>query len=139
MQRDGHVAPAEMDIGMMAFGFGKLTDLVDEFHRPLEVRKAEGALDAVRAVDERPGWRLRKKLFRRGSLQRRSPAAAGNAGFLGEACGHLGNLSGNRLSCARRRRGMGQALTGRGAPPDGPSNSCSNSSSGRWFGSTPQK
>src|SRR5260370_40406216 len=86
VHRDGHVAPAEMNIRMMTFGFGEFADLVDECDRLLEVREAKGALNAMRVVHKRPGGRLRQELSRRGGLKWRNSAAAGNAGFGGEAC-----------------------------------------------------
>ena len=88
VHRDGHVTPAEMDIRVMAFGFGEFADLDDELHRPFKVREAKGALDAAGIVHERPGGRLREELLRRGSLERWNPAAAGNAGLVGKVCGH---------------------------------------------------
>src|SRR5207344_2904246 len=42
-QRDGCVAPAEADIGMMAFGFSQITHVSNKVERFLEIAKAEGS------------------------------------------------------------------------------------------------
>ena len=46
-QRDGRVAPAEADIGMMAFGFSQITHVSNNVERFLEIAKAEGSFDTV--------------------------------------------------------------------------------------------
>ena len=41
-QRDGRVAPAEADIGVMAFGFGQVTYVSNKAERFLKIAEAEG-------------------------------------------------------------------------------------------------
>jgi len=49
-QRDGRVAPAEADIGVMAFGFSQVTDVCNKAKCFAKIAKAEGPLDAVAII-----------------------------------------------------------------------------------------
>jgi hypothetical protein len=57
-QGNGRVAPAEIDIPVMPFGFSNLTDLLHERQGFSEVPKPESTLDPMCVVDERPFGRL---------------------------------------------------------------------------------
>jgi hypothetical protein len=46
-QGDGRVTPAEADVGVMAFGLGKLTDFPKNAERFPEIVESNGPLDAV--------------------------------------------------------------------------------------------
>ena len=46
-QGDGRVTPAEADIGVMAFGLGKLADALHEGERFPEIAEAKRTLDAM--------------------------------------------------------------------------------------------
>src|SRR5262245_49195214 len=47
LQRDRHIAPAEVDIWMMAFGFREFTNLLNEGKRLPKIAKPEAPLDVV--------------------------------------------------------------------------------------------
>ena len=49
-QRDGRVAPAEADIGVMAFGFSQVTDVCNKAKCFAKIAEAEGSLDAVAII-----------------------------------------------------------------------------------------
>jgi hypothetical protein len=51
-QRYGRIAPAEADIGMMAFGLGELANLLYECERLAEVPEMEGPLDAAAVIQQ---------------------------------------------------------------------------------------
>ena len=46
-QRDGRVAPAEADIGVMAFGFSQVTDVCNKAKCFAKIAKAKSPLDTV--------------------------------------------------------------------------------------------
>ena len=74
------VTPAETDIRMMAFGFGKFTDFQHEGFS--EVPKPEGALDPVCFVHKRPLRCLPPQLLGLLSAKWRHTPTAGRAGLL---------------------------------------------------------
>ena len=53
------MTPTEADIGMMAFGFGKLANLLDETQRLAEIVELELALNPMRVIAQLPAgnWR----------------------------------------------------------------------------------
>src|SRR6266566_7799573 len=82
-QRDGRVAPAEADVGVMAFALGQLADVVDERERFAEVAKSKGPLDAACILRQRPTGSLCLQAL--GFIRRewRYAAATGGACLLG--------------------------------------------------------
>jgi hypothetical protein len=56
--RDGHVAPAEADVGVMPLGFRKIGHLPDEAERLGEVPELERSLNPPRLVLNTPFGRL---------------------------------------------------------------------------------
>ena len=57
-ERDGRVAPAEADIGVMAFGLGELPDPMHEAECLAEITESKRAFDAVSVVAQLPIRRL---------------------------------------------------------------------------------
>src|SRR5262249_30919147 len=53
-QRDGRVTPAETDVGMMSFGFGKLADPLHKGEHFPEIAKSKRALDAAGNIPQYP-------------------------------------------------------------------------------------
>src|SRR5260221_8028025 len=53
-QRDGRVTPAETDVGVMSFGFGKLADPLHEGERFPEIAKSKRAIDAAGLIAQFP-------------------------------------------------------------------------------------
>ena len=58
LQRDGHVAPAEADVGVMPLGFRKIDHLPNEAERLGEVPELECSLNPPRLVPNTPLRRL---------------------------------------------------------------------------------
>jgi hypothetical protein len=57
-QRDGRATPAETDVGMMSFNFGKLADPLHEGERFPKIAKSKRALDAAGIIAQYPLQRL---------------------------------------------------------------------------------
>ncbi len=57
-QRNGRVTPTEADIGVMAFGFGQVTDLSNKAKRFLKIAEVEGPFDAMTVIAQFPIRRL---------------------------------------------------------------------------------
>ena len=53
-QRDGRVAPAEADIGVMAFGFSQVAHVSNKAERFLKIAEAEGSFDTVAVIAQFP-------------------------------------------------------------------------------------
>jgi len=49
-QGNRHITPTEADVGVMAFGLGKLTDFLNKGERFSEIAESKGPLDAVGIV-----------------------------------------------------------------------------------------
>src|SRR5262245_52565164 len=88
-QRDGRVAPAEADIGVVAFGFSQVTDVSNKAERFLKIAEAEGPFDAVAIIAQFPIWSLRLKTLRLLMRERRNAAATRGALLRGERLGHV--------------------------------------------------
>ena len=56
LQRDRRVAPAEVDIRMMAFSFREFPNLLNKGERLPEIAKSEAPLDAVSFLRQLPVW-----------------------------------------------------------------------------------
>src|SRR6266478_1549258 len=82
-QRDGRVAPAEADVGVMAFALGQLADVVDERERFAEVAKSKGPLDAACILRQRPTGSLCLQALGFITREWRYAAATGGACLLG--------------------------------------------------------
>src|SRR5215472_11971629 len=80
-QRDGRVTPAETDIGMMSFGFGKLADPLHEGERFPEITKSKRALDAAGIIAQYPLRRLALETQGFITRKRGDAAATRRAGF----------------------------------------------------------
>src|SRR5438128_6027258 len=82
-------SPAEADVGVMAFGLGKLADALHEGERLPEIAESKRALDAVGVIAQLPIGRLR--LEAQGFITRkwRNTAATRRACLLGESFGHV--------------------------------------------------
>ena len=52
LQRDGGIAPPEVDIGMVALRFGKCADLIDEAQRLPKIRKPKRPFDTAAVVEQ---------------------------------------------------------------------------------------
>jgi len=88
LHRNFRVAPAEGDIGVMAFLFGKFADLIHEGDRFFKVFEAKRAFDPRRIVHNDPVLGLWKQLFRLRERERRHATPTRNASFLGELFCH---------------------------------------------------
>src|SRR5262249_17056288 len=88
-ERDGHVTPAEADIGVMAFGLGELADALHEGERLPEIAESKRALDAMGVIAQLPIRRLLLETQRFIARKRRNAAATGRAGFFREGLGHV--------------------------------------------------
>ena len=84
-QRDGRVAPAEADIGMMAFGFSQITHVSNKVERFVEIAKAERLFDTVAVVAQFPIRSLRSKTLCFLMRERRNATATRGAFLLGES------------------------------------------------------
>jgi hypothetical protein len=103
-QRDGRVTPTEADIGVMAFGLGKLADPLHEGGRFPEIVESKRALDAVGVIAQPPIGGLRLEAQGLIAPQRRNAAATRRAGFLGEGLGHvaISNVTNKRRAVSDR-------------------------------------
>lgn len=72
-QRNRRVAPAEADVGAVAFCFGQFADLMHECQRFTEVSESEGPRKAMGIVLERP---VRSLSYWMGYCSERSARAA---------------------------------------------------------------
>src|SRR5262249_639475 len=108
-QRDGRVTPAEVDIGVMAFGLGQLADALHEGERLPEIAESKRALDAVGVIAQRPVRSLLLEMERFVACKRRNTAATRRAGFFREGLGHA--VCGGSNLC-----GTGTAAAGTRAP-----------------------
>src|SRR6266481_1142432 len=88
-QRNGRVTPAEADVGVMSFGFGKLADSLHEGERFPEIAKSKRALNAVGFIAQLPIRSLTLETQGFITRQRRDAAATRRAGFLREGLGHV--------------------------------------------------
>src|SRR6516225_11005394 len=88
-QRDGRVTPTEADIGVMAFGLGKLADPLHEGKRFPEIAESKRALDAVGVIAQLPIRSLGLEVQGFITRKRRNAAATRRAGFLREGLGHV--------------------------------------------------
>src|SRR5262249_42331400 len=87
-QRDSRVAPAEIDVRMMALRLGKFADAVHEVQRLAKIAKSEASLDAMGIVEKLPLRSLGVEPFRFLSRQWRDATPAGGAGFLDKSFRH---------------------------------------------------
>ena len=87
-QRDGRVAPAEADIGMVAFCLSQVAHVSNKLERFLKITEGERPLDAVAFIAQIPIRSLRLKTLRFLMRERRGAAATGDAFLLGERLGH---------------------------------------------------
>src|SRR5207253_7687355 len=83
-ERDGRVTPAEADIGVMAFGLGKLADALHEGERLPEIAESKRALDAVGVIAQLPIRSLLLETQRFVARKRRNTVAARRTGFFRE-------------------------------------------------------
>src|SRR5260221_9193316 len=88
-QRDGRITPAETDVGMMSFGFGKLADPLHKGERFPEIAKSKRALDAAGIIAQYPLRRLALETHGFITSKRRGAAATKRAGFLRPGLGHV--------------------------------------------------
>src|SRR5262249_43498904 len=88
-QGDGRVTPAEADIGVMAFGLGKLADALHEGERLPDIAQAKLALDAMGIIAQLPIRRLLLETQRFIARKRRNAAATRRTGFFREGLGHV--------------------------------------------------
>ena len=88
-QGNCHITPAEADIGMMAFGLGKLTDFLNKDERFPEIAEPKRPLDAVGIVTQFPIGGLRLQALGFITREWRDAAATRRAGLLGERLGHI--------------------------------------------------
>src|SRR6266478_10006165 len=82
-------SPAEADVGVMAFGLGKLADPLHEGERFPEVAESKRALDAAVVIAQRPIRSLALETQGFIARKRRDAAATRRAGFLREGLGHV--------------------------------------------------
>jgi len=88
-QGNRHITPAEVDVGVMAFGFGKLTDYLNKSERFPEIAESKGSLDAVGIVSQLPIGSLRLKALGFITREWRDTATTRRACLLGERLGHV--------------------------------------------------
>ena len=88
-QGNRHITPAEADVGVMAFGLGKLTDFLNKGERFSEIAESKGPLDAVGIVTQLPIGSLRLKALGFITREWRDAAATRRACLLGERLGHI--------------------------------------------------
>src|SRR5450631_2735990 len=89
LQRDRRVAPAEVDIRMMAFSFREFANLLNKGKRLPEIAKPEAPLDAVSFLRQLPVRGLcMKELSLLAGEWRYSPAT-GSTVFASKSFGHV--------------------------------------------------
>jgi hypothetical protein len=88
-QGDGRVTPAEVDVGVMAFGFGELTDFLNKDELFPEIAESKRALDAVGIVSQLPIRSLCLEVLGFITREWRDAAVTRRACFLGECLGHV--------------------------------------------------
>jgi hypothetical protein len=81
--------PAEADVGVMAFGLGKLADPLHEGERFPEVVESKRALDAAVVIAQLPIRSLALETQRFIARKRRNAAATRRASFLREGLGPI--------------------------------------------------
>ena len=81
-QGDGHVTPAEADVGVMAFGLGEFTDFLNKSECFPEIAKSKGPLDAVGIVTQLPIGSLCLEALGFITRERRDAAAPGRGARL---------------------------------------------------------
>jgi hypothetical protein len=89
VQGDGHVTPAEADVGVMAFGLGEFTDFLNKGERFPEIAKSKGPLDAVGIVTQLPIGSLYLEVLGFITREWRDAASTRRACLLGERLGHV--------------------------------------------------
>src|SRR5438128_11676160 len=82
-------SPAEADVGVMAFGLGKLADALHEGERLPEIAESKRALDAVGVIAQLPIRSLLLETQRFVARKRRNTVAARRTGFFREGLGHV--------------------------------------------------
>jgi hypothetical protein len=87
-QGDGGIAPAEADVGVMAFGLGEFADFPNKSERFPEISESKGPLDAMGVVTKLPIGSLSLEPLGFISRERRDAAAARRAYFLGKNFAH---------------------------------------------------
>ena len=88
-QGNRHITPAEADVGVMAFGLGKLTDFLNKGERISEIAESKGPLDAVGIVTQLPIGSLRLKALGFITRERWDATATRRACLLGERLGNV--------------------------------------------------
>ena len=88
-QGNRHITPAEADVGVMAFGFGELTDLLNKGERVPEIAASKAPLDAVGIVTQLPIGSLCLEALGFITRERRDAAATRRTCFLGKSVGHV--------------------------------------------------
>src|SRR5438105_3870696 len=89
LQRYRRIAPAEVDVGVVALGFGELADPPDEIECFAEIAETEGALDPVGIIEQRPIPSFVVKPLGLLAAERRNAAPAGSTGFCGQSFSHV--------------------------------------------------
>src|SRR5260221_14180415 len=89
-QRDGRVTPAETDVGVMSFGFGKLADPLHEGERFPEIAKSKRAIDAAGIIAQFPLRRLDLETQSFITRKRRGRARARRSRFFRDGPGQWG-------------------------------------------------
>ncbi|SIT56894.1 conserved hypothetical protein [Mesorhizobium prunaredense] len=88
-QGNRHITPAEADVGVMALGFGELTDLLNKGERVPEIAASKAPLDAVGIVTQLPIRSLSLEALGFITRERRDAAATRRTCFLGKSVGHV--------------------------------------------------
>src|SRR5450830_1164636 len=88
-QGDGRITPAETDVGVMAFGLGKLTNILNKGESFQEVAESKSALDSPGIVTQLPIGNLRLKALGFITRKWRDSAATRRARLLGQRRGHI--------------------------------------------------